>query len=285
MTDRLLRGLAALLRTLPEPAALALGRGLGRCAYALVPRRRRVALAGLRQAFGTSRTERELRRLCRANFAYYGTILAEFLRLPRLDDRALQDRFTVSGLERVRSLRGHGLIVLTAHVGNWEYLAAAQAAWGLDIAVITRHAHNATVDRYWQGLRRDRGIRFLDRYRSLKDVLRHLREGGTVGMSIDQHEGGTTGARVDFFGREAGTVKAPALLAARTGCPVVMALSWRDRDGRHHAAFSEEIPLVAGRDLAEVVARTTRRYNELLEAFIAEHPEQWTWVHRRWKPA
>jgi len=287
LSETLLRVVAAAIQALPEPAALRLGRGLGLAWYCLGRRRRRTALAGLRQAFGATRDDRELRRLCRANFAHYGTVLAEFLRLPRLDDQSLRDRFTVSGLERVRAARdrGRGLIVLTAHVGNWEYLAAAQAAWGLDIRVITRHAHHAGVDRFWQGVRRDRGVRFLDSYRSLKDVLRHLRAGGAVGMSIDQHEGGTTGARVGFFGREAGTVKAPALLAARTGCPVILALSWRDRAGRHHATFSEEIPLADGGDLAEIVARTTRRYTELLEAFVAEHPEQWTWVHRRWKPA
>ncbi|MBD3222960.1 hypothetical protein GF314_17155, partial [bacterium] len=135
----------------------------------------------------------------------------------------------------------------------------------------------------WQGLRRDRGLRFFDNHGSLAAVLRHLRAGGAVGMVFDQNEGGTTGARVGFFGREAGTVKAPALLAARLGCPVILALSWRDDQGRHHASFSEEIPLAEGRDLAEIVVRTTRRYNELLEDFVRAHPTQWTWVHRRWK--
>jgi KDO2-lipid IV(A) lauroyltransferase len=177
------------------------------------------------------------------------------------------------------------VIIITAHLGNWEWLVAAQQAWGLDIAVITRHAHQAGVDRFWQGMRTARGVHCLDSYRSLKEVVRHLRTGGTVGMTIDQHEGGTTGARVPFFGREAGTVKAPALLAARLGSPVILFLCWRDDSGHHHATLSEPIPLVEGADLAETIDGTTRSYNARLEDAIRTHPEQWSWVHRRWKPA
>jgi len=287
MTNQLLHGLAAFFQSMPEATALALGRGLGRCAFAVIPRRRAIALSGLRLAFGDTHDDRELRRLCRANFVHYGTVLAEVLRLPRLTDAQLLDRFTLGGREHVDAAkaRGRGLIIITAHLGNWEYLVAAQQAWGLDIAVITRHAHDSGVDQFWQGMRQARGVCCLDSYRSLKDVARQLRSGGTVGMTIDQNEGGTTGARVPFFGREAGTVKAPALLAVRLGCPVIMFLSWRDESGRHHARLSEEIPLVQGTDLEDTVNRTTQRYNELLEEAIREHPEQWSWVHRRWKPA
>lgn len=287
MTHHLLQLLARGFQSLPEPAALRLGRGLGLFWHDVVRYRRTQVRTGLRQAFGHELAERDLRRLGRENFGHYGTVLAEFLRLPRLDDEALLERFEVTGLEHVHRARagGRGLIVLTAHVGNWEWLAAAQAALDLDIAVVTRHAHQDGVDRYWQTVRTRRGIRFFDAYGSLHGMMRHLRDGGAVGMSIDQNEGGTSGARVPFFGREAGTVKAPALLSARLGAPVIMALSWRDAQGRHHATFSDEIPLCEGRDLADTVDRTTRRYNALLEDFIRDHPAQWTWVHRRWKPA
>ena len=287
MSEAFLRLVACLFRLVPEPTALGLGRGLGLLAFHLVGRRRAVALAGLSRAFGDRLDPAALRRLGRENFAHYGVILAEFLRLPSLSDAQLQKRFTVIGRERAAAARarGNGLIVLTGHVGNWEYLVQAQTAWDLDMLVITRRAHCRGVDRFWQSVRRARGARFLDAERSLEETRRHLQEGGTVGLPIDQHEGGTTAVRVPFFGCPAGTVKAPALLAARTGCPVIMLLSWRDAQGRHHAEFSEEIPLVPGRDLAETIASTTRRYNELLEAFIRRHPAQWTWVHRRWKPA
>lgn len=287
MTEQLLKLAAAAFQRMPEQKAVQLGRGLGLFWHDVVRYRRRQALAGLDLAFGDRMPADQRRRLCREAFAHYGTVLAEFLRLPRLDDHELLERFEIEGLEHVEDARGRGrgLIVLTAHVGNWEWLAAAQAALGLDITVITRHAHQRGVDRFWQTVRRDRGLRFFDNFGSLREVIRHLRGGGAVGMSIDQNEGGTTGARVPFFGREAGTVKAPALLSARLGCPVIMALSWRGEDGRHHARFSELIPLEPGRDLAETVDRTTRRYNELLEDFVRAHPAQWTWVHRRWKVA
>jgi KDO2-lipid IV(A) lauroyltransferase len=282
-----LGGAARLVQALPEDRALAHGRQLGLAAHRLAIRRREIALTGLRQAFGHDLTGPQLQDLCRRNFVHYGTVLVEFLRLPRLSDAALLERFTIAGLEHVEvaRTRGRGLIVLTAHLGNWEYLAAAQAALGLEIAILPRHAHAHGVDEVWQGIRRDRGLRFLHAWRSLGGVVRHLRGGGTVGMTIDQNEGGTSGARVPFFGREAGTVKAPALLAARLGCPVTLALSWRDPAGQHHATFSEELPLVTGADGTVSVDATTAAYNRRLEAAIAAHPEQWTWVHRRWKPA
>ena len=287
MTNQLLHIIARCFQRLSEPAALRLGRGLGLFWHDVVRHRRGQVRQGLHQAFGQELSSHEQHRLGRDNFAHYGVVLSEFLRLPLLDDQSLLDRFEITGLEHVHQARarGQGLIVLTAHVGNWEWLAAAQAALGLDIAIITRHAHQDGVDRYWQDLRRRRGIRFFDAYGSLPALIRHLRDGGAVGMSIDQNEGGNSGARVDFFGRESGTVKAPALLSARTGAPVIMALSWRDEDGRHHAHFSDEIPPVEGRDLTDTVNLTTRHYNRLLEDFIRQHPSQWTWVHRRWKPA
>jgi KDO2-lipid IV(A) lauroyltransferase len=282
-----LRVAAALFQALPERRAVSLGRGLGFCCHAMLRGRRRAALAGMRRAFGRDVDPQALARLCRDNFAHYGVVLAEFLRLPRLSEEQLVARFTVQGLAHATAARarGRGLIIRTAHLGHREYLAQAQAAWNLDMLVITRRAHQRGVDRFWQGIRRARRSRFVDAHGSLGAVMRHLRRGGTVGMSIDQHEGGTTAVRVPFFGEEAGTVKAPALLALRTGAPVILLLSWRDAGGTHHATFSEEIPLAAGGDPATIVAGTTRRYNERLEAAIREHPEQWAWVHRRWKPA
>jgi len=284
VTHAALRSIARLFQALPESAAIRLGQHLGLLTHDILRIRRTQVDTALRQAFGNNGDHARIRR---ANYAHYGTVLAEFLRLPTLSNEQLLDRFTITGLDHVKQAQAEkkGLIVLTAHVGNWEYLAAAQAALDLDIAVITRHAHQKGVDRFWQEQRINQGVKFLGNYRSLKSIVRHLRAGGSVGMSIDQNEGGTTGARVPFFNREAGTVKAPALLSSRLNCPVIMALSWRDDQGHHHASFSEPIPLLEGKTLADTVDRTTRHYNALLEAFIREHPEQWTWVHRRWKPA
>jgi KDO2-lipid IV(A) lauroyltransferase len=284
LIDHLLRLAALGFQRLPEAAALRLGRRLGLLWHDVVRYRRGVALAGLAQAFPDLPVQRR-EALCRENFAHYGLVLAEFLRLPALSDAELLARVDIEGVEHVERARarGRGLLVLFAHTGNWELLAAVQAALGLGIGIVTQHAHQEGVDRYWQRTRRARGLRFFDSYGDLHRIMRHLRGGGAVGLAIDQNEGGTTGARVPFFGRESGTVKAPALLSARLGAPVIMALTWRDQAGRHQVRFSEELPLVVGDDLAATVERTTRSYNALLEAFIREHPEQWTWVHRRWK--
>lgn len=270
-----------------DHALLACGRQLGSAAHVLVPRRRAIALANLRQAFGGERPDDELRALCHAHFRHLGTVFAEFLRLPSLTPAALLARFEIDGLEHVREARaaGRGLVLITAHVGNWEWLSAAQAALGVGAVIVTRHAHVGVVDRFWQGRRARCGIEVADSAGSLAQILRLLRDGRPIGLAIDQHEGGTTGVRVPFLGHDAGTTKTPALLAARTGCVVMPAWSWRDDRGVHHARFGPEIPLHAGATLDETVRLSTRAYNDWLEGVVRAHPEQWLWIHRRWKPA
>jgi Kdo2-lipid IVA lauroyltransferase/acyltransferase len=151
--------------------------------------------------------------------------------------------------------------------------------------ILTRHAHVGAVDRFWQRRRAVHGVEVVDSAGSLPQILRLLRAGRPVGLAIDQHEGGTSAVRVPFLGRDAGTTKTPALLAARTGCAVLPSWSWRDQGGLHHATFGPEIPLQEGATLDETIVLTTRAYNAWLEGVVREHPEQWLWVHRRWKPA
>jgi KDO2-lipid IV(A) lauroyltransferase len=267
--------------------ALGCGRGLSTAAFVLVRRRRAIALDNLRQALGTELDDAELRAICRGSFQHLGVVLAEFLRLPSLSPAQLLDRFRVTGLEHVQAARaaGRGPVLITAHVGNWEWLCAAQAHLGVGAVIVTRHAHVGAVDRFWQGRRARCGIETVDGAGSLPQILRLLRAGRPVGLAIDQHEGGTSAVRVPFFGRDAGTTKTPALLAARTGCAVLPAWSWRDADGLHRATFGPEIPLREGATLEETVALTTRAYNTWLEGVVRARPEQWLWVHRRWKPA
>jgi Kdo2-lipid IVA lauroyltransferase/acyltransferase len=270
-----------------DAIAFGCGRGLGAAAHALVRRRRAIALANLRQALGGEKDDAELRAICRASFAHLGVVFAEFLLLPSLSGAQLLERFRVTGLEHVQSARasGRGLVLITAHVGNWEWLCAAQAQLGVGAVIVTRHAHVGAVDRFWQQRRARSGVEVVDSFGSLPQILGLLRAGRPVGLAIDQHEGGTGAARVPFLGRDAGTTRTPALLAARTGCAVLPAWSWRDDGGLHHATFGPEIPLREGATLEETIALTTRDYNAWLEGVVRAHPEQWLWVHRRWKPA
>jgi KDO2-lipid IV(A) lauroyltransferase len=267
--------------------SLAGGRGLGTAAHALVRRRRAIALANLRQALGSELSEDRLRAICRGSFQHLGLVLAEFLRLPGLTPAQLLDRFQVTGLDHVQAARasGRGVVLITAHVGNWEWLSAVQMHLGVQAVIVTRHAHVGAVDRFWQRRRARCGIEVVDSAGSLPQILRLLRAGRPIGLAIDQHEGGPGAVRVPFLGREAGTTRTPALLAARTGCAVLPAWSWRDDTGLHHASFGPEIPLVTGATLEETVALSTRAYNAWLEGVVRAHPEQWLWVHRRWKPA
>jgi KDO2-lipid IV(A) lauroyltransferase len=285
LTSLAIRAGLALFQSLPERRALQLGRGLGLFWFHAVRYRRQHVLTAMRDALAGQRSETEIRSLARANFAHYGQVLAEVTRLPLLSNGALAERVEFTRRDRFEAARrrGHGVIVITGHYGNWDLLAAAQAELGLGVHVVTRHLHSAAADREWQRLRRARGIRFLDDYGSIREIVRLLRAGGAVALVLDQHVGGRRGVPVRFFGRTAWTARAAATLALRTGCAVLPVFNYRDADGVHRMSFGEEIPLAEGRDDDATIRATTQRYNDVLENFIRAHPEQWLWAHRRWK--
>jgi KDO2-lipid IV(A) lauroyltransferase len=118
---------------------------------------------------------------------------------------------------------------------------------------------------------------------SLDAILERLAAGDAIVFPFDQHAGPPDGIAVDFFGHAAWTFKSLAILALSTGAPVVPAASWREPDGRHVLRFEEPIPPIEGENAGQEILRTTRAYNAVLERLILRHPEQWYWVHRRWK--
>jgi KDO2-lipid IV(A) lauroyltransferase len=285
LTDLAIRAGLALFQSLPEDQALRLGRGLGLFWFHAVRYRRRHVLDAMRQALGDERDEAEIHALARANFAHYGQVLAEFSRLPLLDHDALAEQVEFTGRERFAKARerGRGVVVITGHFGNWDLAAAAQAMLGLGVHVVTRRLHSASADRAWQRVRRERGIRFLEDHGSIWPILRLLRAGEAVALVLDQHVGGRRGVPARFFGRRAWTARAAAVLALRTGCAVLPVFNYREKNGWHRMTFGDEIPPVRRGDSETNVLLTTQRYNDVLEAFIREHPEQWLWAHRRWK--
>jgi lauroyl/myristoyl acyltransferase len=118
---------------------------------------------------------------------------------------------------------------------------------------------------------------------SLDAIIEALSGGAVVVYAFDQHAGKKDGVTVDFFGHPCGTFKSVALLALTTGAPVIPAYSWREADGSHVLRFEEPLPLIDCEDVGEAIRRNTRAYNEALERMLLRHPEQWIWMHRRWK--
>ncbi len=273
-----LRTIAALLTWLPESAARSLGRFAGIVAYA-VGARRRVTLRNLSIAF-PEKPESERRAIARATYQHLGEGIVEFLRAARMSDQEVVGRVRAEGWDIYETLKakGQGVIVATAHVGNFELLVDYCVRRGVKLTAITRRLPGV-VTSFWLTRRAATGVRELPTRGSTQDLLRELRSGGTLAIIIDQNMRPKRAVFAPFFGKLAATTPAPAVLSARTGAPVILAVMVREATGRHRLVVEGPYSLRKGESSAAFMARL----NGALEAHIRAHPEQWFWVHRRWK--
>lgn len=272
----------ALSRGLSETSVARLGRGLGRLALGFGVRRR-VARENLSRAFAY-RSADELRSLERRVYEHAGQILFEFLSLPRRDAVSLRAHVEIAGREYADAALAHGrgAIVASGHTGNWEVCAAGCAAHGLPMAVVVQAMSNAAVGERIQAVRRGAGIDVLDRGMALRRVRAALGANKLVFLMCDQ-DARRHGVFVPFFGVPASTPKGAAQMAIRFGVPFLTAFSSRLHDGRHRLTFGAPIEPQREMQESEAIVDVLQQFNRRLETAIGERPDQYWWVHRRWK--
>jgi KDO2-lipid IV(A) lauroyltransferase len=185
------------------------------------------------------------------------------------------------------SRQGKGLLLLTGHFGNFEATTIAGIGQFKQYRgmfhFVRRPLKPAWFNRLVTSRFRRAGFGTLPKRGSLDAILDLLSKGNIVVYVFDQHAGRPEGITVDFFGHPAGTFKSLAVLALATGAPVIPASSWREPDGTHVLRFEQPLPLIESDDPGEAIRRNTRSFNATLERLLLRHPEQWIWMHRRWK--
>lgn len=271
--------------SLPEPLAFALGRLLGRLWYAVDARHRKIALENLARAFGSRTTAAEREAIARNHFIHLGYTFVETCRLRGLSAAHLERVVRVEGLEHLQRARerGRGVVVVTAHFGSWEVLARAWLLLGEAAAIVARPLDNPLLEAWIAGIRTAGGNRVIPKRHAFRHLVETLRRGGTVAMLLDQNVAREQGVFVDFFGTLACTTTAATLAARRTGAALVPVVCPRRAPGCFTVRIGKEIPVAATGDRRRDILATTAEATAVLEAFIREHPEQWFWVHRRWK--
>ena len=281
------RGLRALLNGAHRFSLPALRRGgaaAGRLAALAQPRERRRALAHLALAF-PERDESFRRATLRATARHLGQLLGEVAWLWSAPAGEILARSQFVGLEHLTgqvSPNG-GAILVTGHCGNWEWLNLALAAAGVPLTVAAREIYDPRLDQIVQQLRgRFGGETVLRGQGAGQRLARSLRGGGVLGLLIDQ-DIDAPGAFVEFFGRPAWTPTGAAVLALRTGRPLVPGFARRCGDGTFRLTFEPPIAAEAGTDPEEAAAQLTARLTARIEAWIREEPSQWVWMHRRWR--
>ena len=274
MVNLAVRLFGGVARAVPPGWADRVGAALGWGWYRLAPIRRGVARANVAHAFPElDAGARE--RIVAGMYRHLGLCAVELLRFGARDPERLAAGLQVSGRAHLDAAlaRGRGVLVLTAHLGNWEVLVRAGTLCGAPLSVVTKSMRSPIAQAVWGALR-EGGPALLPDRDSARRIVAALKRNEVVGYVLDQHAPG--GLRVPFFGRPASTHDALARLARATGAEVLPVFTWRTAEG-HHVRI--EPPVEAGADATE----TTRRYVACVEAAIRARPEQWIWIHRRWK--
>lgn len=281
-----------LVRLLPHRSARGLGRGIGRLAHAVLGRHRRIAADNLARAL-PELGEEERRRTVRACFEHFGLALADAISAARFDLVELCRRLDLEGWEHLQEAEreiarrgaGTGVFILSAHLGLWEIAAYPPGIYGGPLHVVGRPVDNPRLDRELARARARFGNRLIPKRGAARPMLRVLSQGGRVGILIDQRARPEEGIWVPFFGRPSYTTPILARLALRTGAPVVAIFGYPLPGGRYRVVLREPIwpETAGGLEGEEAVAELTRRYLEVCEREIREHPEMWLWMHKRWK--
>lgn len=281
----LVRTLETSVSSLPEGAAEAVGRNIGRAMYR-AGIRRNVVEQNLRHAF-PEKDSSWIDSTARGAYEHLGREAATMMRLSRLDARSIVERTTMIGWDDAQHALslGKGLILVTGHYGNWEIAAAAVAARGIPIAAIVRRQGNRMVDERLQVLRRNLGVESIYQGQAPTRVPRILRAKGVVGIVGDQ-DARRSGVFVPFFGRPASTHRGPALFALRLGAPVFSCVARRLPGPRtQYEVIGERVKYERSDDLEADVHKLTAELALGLERQIRIDPTQYFWFHKRWKSA
>ena len=275
--------LSAFMSFLPLPAALAVGRGLGWFYGNIVRYHRPQALEAMARAF-PDRPPEERKEILARMYASLGMNVAELLRMARNTDEYFEKHVEWGDTSILNDVlkKGKGLLVLSAHTGNWDILCTTFPRLGTATTIITKEIKNKGVSDYWMGLRARFGLKFVPKKNSYRLCLSALKKNEVIGFILDQNMIDTEGIFVDFFGKAACTSPGLAYMSAQSGAPVVPVFAERLMDGRHRMNILPPIDPPPNRE-SETIREYTQRYTKIIEAFVREHPEQWIWIHRRWR--
>jgi KDO2-lipid IV(A) lauroyltransferase len=270
---------------LPRSLARALAEGLARMLFAVTPKLRKTAEFNLKLAF-PQWTDAQREATIRGMVRSLGWMAAEFARMPRYTREHIEEIIVLDGHENFLEgqRRGKGVLFLTAHMGAWELSSYAHAVYGYPLHYMARPLDNARLDGLVNRYRGLSGNAPIFKNESARLMLRILKEAGTVGILADQNTMREEGAFVDFFGVPACTTTGIARVALHTGAAVVPGYAvWDESLKKYRLRFEPPLELVRTGDQERDIVENTRHFAKVTEEIVRKYPEQWVWVHARWK--
>jgi KDO2-lipid IV(A) lauroyltransferase len=281
----LLRIVVMVIDMFPYEMAPSIGRFLSRILRFIDRKHLRIAVKNVQKSRGVCPADGTADFIARV-YDHIGLGFVEMLMIPRLMQRHAVERYVK--LERFEEIdrllrEGKGVIVTIGHLGNWELIGLAVTMAGYRLNSLARPVENPWVDRYLNRFRTQTGQEIISKYHALGRMVRTIQRNELLVVQIDQ-DARHSGVYVEFFGRPASTHRGPAVLALKYGTPIVVANIFREGDV-HRCIVSEPIFPEAFRAHEDPVKALTQAYTAKFEEFVRAHPEQWFWVHDRWKTA
>ncbi len=276
--------LIACFQGIPISLRRALFTGLFRLFYLLVPRQRLIAAHNLRCAF-PDKSDEEILRIARGVYRNMGIVAAEFFDIPRLTKENIGELVDAEGIDHCKRAleKGRGVLLFGAHFGNWELEAVAASLLIKPLVVIYRPLDSSLLDHLVLKVRSATGNTPLPKERAMRAMLRSLKNNEMLGILIDQNVAWYEGVFIDYFGQPACTTDGLALLALHTEAPVLPGYMARLPNGRYRLVIGPEVEVIrTGNREADVLANT-QRFTEIIEEAVRQYPDQWLWVHQRWK--
>jgi KDO2-lipid IV(A) lauroyltransferase len=273
------------LGLLPRPMARSVGAGFAGAAYAVRTPLRRAAMVNLQLAF-PQWSDGQRKRAVRRMIQQIGWMAGEFSQFPRYTRDKIERIVIVDGQENFDAAqrRGKGVLFLTGHMSAWEVAPFAHALYGHPLHFLVRPIANRRVNALINGYRCLSGNRPIEKNRSARAILKVLGDGGTVGILSDHNSSIEEGVFVPFFGVLASTTSGLARIALRTDAAVVPGfLCWDDALRKYRLRFEPAVALARSGDEEADVVENTARFTQVIEAYVRAHPDQWLWVHKRWK--
>ena len=280
--------LMKLLSLLPYKIASDIGGFLGIAGYHLDKRHRNITLQNLRMAFPDIDNNREV-ILAKNTFHNMGRSTAEIIHVASKGattvNNSIHNWVTVEGKGHLDKAikKGKGVIYLSAHFGNWELMSLTIGTNDCPYNVIVRPLDNPKLDRLLTVMRSITGAKIMPKKNVLLDVLKRLKRGEALAILIDQNTSRELGVFVNFFSTPAATNKGPAIIAMKSGAAVIPTLMVREGRYRHRLIYGEELVLHKTGNLEKDIFLNTELFTNNLESYIRKYPDQWFWMHRRWK--
>ena len=280
----LARVAAFLLYLLPMRVGTVIGAFLGRCVFYALPKYRNITISNLTRVFGNEKSPEEIRAIALEVFGSLGKTACELINFPKINEKNIDDFVTIDGIEYVDESfrRGKGTIILGSHFGNWEILGMAFRVKGYPGVTIGRRIYFHKYDSYLNNLRKTHDVNVVYRDESARKMLKTLKDNKILGIVADQDVDSVDGVFVNILGKPAYTPVGPVVLAQVSGANIIPAFVIR-KNGRHIMKIEKPVELVdTGNKEADIVTNT-QNWSDVVGSYIKKYPEQWVWMHRRWK--